>query len=125
MTQFLTLEYPNDEAVHWITETLTRANLQIATSFDLRATRAAYADCPCPHHGEAACDCQMVVLLIYSTDSRPATLVVHSSDGRTWLSLTDFPGQRPTPQLRAAILTALSPNTPLFHPHEQVNPKNT
>ena len=123
MTQFLTLECPNDKAVRWITDTLKRANLQVATSFDLHTTRPAYTDYPCPHHGSAACDCQMVVLLVYGADSRPATLVVHSSDGRTWLSLIDYPGQRPSPTLRAAILTTLSPDSSPLHLQEQVTSK--
>ncbi|MGB3715780.1 MAG: hypothetical protein WA996_15245 [Candidatus Promineifilaceae bacterium] len=118
MAQLFALENPYDEALRWITETLKRVNLQVATSFDLRETRTAYTNCPCPHHGTAACDCQIVVLLVYGADGSPATLLVHSSDGRTWLSLTDYPGQRPSPSLRAAILTALSPDTSPFHPHE-------
>ena len=123
MAQLLTLESKYDEAMKWITETLKRAHLQVATSFDLRTTRPAYTDYPCPHHGSAACDCQMVVLLVYGTDSRPATLVIHSSDGSTWLSLIDYPGQRPSPTLRAAILTTLSPDTSPLYPQEQVASK--
>jgi hypothetical protein len=117
MTQLLTLECPNDEAVRWITEKLNHAHLQVAASFDLRTTRATSADCPCPHHGTSTCDCQIVVLLVYDAGDPPATLLVHSSDGCTWLSLTDFPGQRPSPSLRAAILTALSPDKSPFHSH--------
>ncbi len=124
MTQMLTLENPYDEALHWITETLNRANLQVATSFDLRTTRPSLPDCPCPHHGTAGCDCQMVILLVYGPDARPATLVVHSSDGRSSLSLADFPGQRPSPSLRAAIQKALSPSTSPFHSQKQTTPKD-
>ena len=129
MTQLLTIERPYDEALRWIDETLKLAHLPVATSFDLRSTRTAYTDCPCPHHGTAACDCQMAVLLIYGADAQPATLLVHSSDGRTCISLADFPGQRPSPTLRAAILGAFSINrmpsqnrtpsqqsTPVSHP---------
>jgi hypothetical protein len=112
MTQLLTIECPNDEAVRWITETLNHAHLQVAASFDLRTTRTAFADCPCPHHATTICDCQMLVLLVYGSDARPATLVVHSREGRTWLSLADFAGQRPSSTLRAAILTALSQDRP-------------
>ena len=129
MAQLLTLERPYDEALRWIGETLELAHLQVATSFDLRTIRTVDTDCSCPHHGTAACDCQMAVLLIYGADAQPATLLVHSSDGRTCISLTDFPGQRPSPTLRAAILGAFSINrnpsqnrtpseqsTPVSHP---------
>ncbi len=126
MARLLTLERPYDEALRWIDETLKPAHLQVATSFDLRTTRTAYTDCPCPHHGTAACDCQMAVLLIYGADAHPATLLVHSCDGRTCISLADFPGQRPSPTLRAAILGAFSINptlsqqsTPVSYPGSQ------
>ena len=118
MAQMLTFEYPSGETVRRITKALAHADLQVATSFDLRTARAAHAECTCPHHGTVDCDCQMVVLLVYGPDALPATLLVHSSNGRSWLSLTDFPGQRPTPSLRAAILRALSPESTPFHPYE-------
>jgi hypothetical protein len=110
MAQTITLEYPSDEAVRWITETLTLVDLQVATSFDLRTARATHTECCCPHHGTAACDCQMVVLLVYGMDARPATLVLHGRDGRTYLSLANSPGQRPPRKLTAAVLAALKPD---------------
>lgn len=108
MGQMLTLECPSEEAVGWITEALALADLQVATSFDLRAARATHTERTCPHHGTAACDCQMVVLLVYGPNARPATLVVHGRDGRTYLSLADTTGQRPSPKLAATIFTILS-----------------
>ncbi len=108
MTQMLVLECPSEEAVRWITKVLARADLQVATSFDLRKARAAHVECSCPHHGTTACDCQMVMLLVYGTDACPATLEVHGRDGRTYLSLADTPQQRPSPKLTAAIYAALS-----------------
>jgi hypothetical protein len=111
MTQLLTFESPSDVVIRWIRDALARAKLEMATSFDLQTCREDYQDCPCPHHDMDACDCQMVMLLVYGEDVRPATLVVHSHDGRTWLTLADVPGQRPSPALRAAIYSALSINT--------------
>lgn len=108
MAQILTLECPSEEAVRWTTEALALANLQVATSFDLRTARAAHTECACPHHGTAACDCQMVVLLVYGRDTCPATLVVHGRDGRTYVSLADIPGQRPSPKLAATIVATFS-----------------
>lgn len=108
MAQLLTLDCPSEEATRWTADTLARADLQAVTSFDLRTTRAAQTDCACPHHGTSACDCQMVVLLVYGRDGGPATLVLHGRDGRTYLSLADTSGQRPPPKLAAAIFAALS-----------------
>jgi hypothetical protein len=108
MAQMLTFDCPSEEAVRWIAESLALVDLQVATSFDLRTARAAHTECSCPHHGTAACDCQMVVLLVYGKDAYPATLVVHGRDGRTFLSLADTPGQRPSPRLAATIFSTLS-----------------
>lgn len=110
MAQLLTLECSSREAVQWIIEVLSQADLQVATSFDLRTAREAHTECACPHHGTAACDCQLVVLLVYSQDDSPATLVLHGSDGHAYLSLADAPGQRPSPPLMIAIITAISSN---------------
>lgn len=122
MAQKLMLEGPSQEVVRWITEALALADLQVATSFDLRTARAAHTECSCPYHGTAACDCQMVVLLVYGTDAYPATLVVHGRDGRNYLSLADTPGQRPSPKLAATIFTALTIDTFSHHQQEQATP---
>ena len=123
MAQLLTLECPSGEAVRWITETLTRADLQVTTSFDLRTARAAHTECACPRHGTAACDCQMVVLLVYGTEACPATLVVHGRDGRTHLSLADTPGQRPSQGLAASIFITLSLEAFSYHEQAQNIPQ--
>lgn len=108
MARMLALECPSEEAVPWIAETLAQANLQVATSFDLHTARETHMGCSCPHHGAAACDCQLVVLLVYGTDAYPATLVIHGRDRRTFLSLADSTGQRPSPKLAATIFASLS-----------------
>ncbi|HET6444261.1 MAG TPA: hypothetical protein VFI27_06735 [candidate division Zixibacteria bacterium] len=108
MGQVRTIEYPSEEALRWIIQALVDADLRVDTSFDLRTARAAHTGCSCPHHGTAACDCQMVVLLVYGMDASPATLVVHGRDRCTYLSLANIPGQRPSPELAATIFTTLS-----------------
>jgi hypothetical protein len=119
VAQMLTLDCPSKEAMRWIAEALALADLQVETSFDLRMARAAHTECACPHHGTAACDCQMVVLLVYGTDACPATVVVHGRDGRTYLSLADTPGQRPSSRLTATIVATLSLEAYSFHEQEQ------
>jgi hypothetical protein len=120
MAQMLTLDCSSEEAVQWITEVLGYADLQVATSFDLRTARAAHTGCSCPHHGTAACDCQMVVLLVYGTEAFPVTLVVHGRDGRTYLSLANVSGQRPSPRLADTIFTALELDAFSLHQQDQV-----
>jgi len=113
MSQLLTIEYTCDKAVRWTTKSLENAGLHVANSFNLQTARAALSHCACPHHGTAVCDCQMVVLLVYGADGRPATLVAHGHDGRTWLSLVEIPEQRPSPQLKESIEMALMPYAPI------------
>ncbi|HET6446507.1 MAG TPA: hypothetical protein VFI27_18205 [candidate division Zixibacteria bacterium] len=108
MAQLLMVECPSDEAVRWINKSLALADLQVATSFDLRSAREQHTECACPHHGTSACDCQMVMLLVYGEDAYPATLVVHGRDSSTYLSLADTPGQRPSSRITATIVATLS-----------------
>ena len=113
MSQLLALEYPCDRTVYWVTESLKNAGLRVVTSFNLQSARAAASPCTCPHHGTADCDCQMVVLLVYGSDSSPATLVAHGHDGQTWLSLVETPEQQPSPKLKESIELALKPYIPV------------
>jgi len=56
----------------------------------------------------------MIVLLVYDVGQRPATLVAHGQDNRTWLTLADDPDQRPSAALTKAIMTTLLATTPPF-----------
>ncbi len=76
-------------------------------TFDLHNARLGIADCPCPYHGKVACDCQMVVLLIYTEMGEPATLVLHGSEGQTWFSLINTPAQPADARIQAAMEGAL------------------
>jgi hypothetical protein len=99
-----------DEALKWAQEQLSRAGLRSMRTFDLHTARHALDDCPCPHHGTEACDCQMVVLLVYGKGDEPATLILHGNDGQTRLSLAENPNQRPDAKTIAAIRQALEVN---------------
>ena len=76
-------------------------------TFDLHDARLGLADCPCPHHGTAACDCQMIVLLIYANGASPVTLILHGNDGQTWFSLVNNPAQQAAPVVQVALEGAL------------------
>ncbi len=70
-----------------LTRHLTAAGFHVVRSFDFQRARAVHADCTCPHHGTAACDCQMIVLLIYERSTgQPVSLIAHGHDGATYLS---------------------------------------
>ena len=99
-----------DEALALVQERLALAHLRVAQTFDLQTARVGLEDCPCPHHGTSACDCQMVVLLVYGEAAEPAALILHGNDGQTWLSLVNTPAQHVDPSIRASIEEALQVN---------------
>ncbi|HEX8992467.1 MAG TPA: hypothetical protein VF784_12380 [Anaerolineales bacterium] len=91
------------ETVRRVQRSLAHRGLRVLATFDLREARSSLEDCPCPYHGTADCDCQMVVLLVYSEGMAPTTLVLHGNDGQTLISLSDDPAQEPHPLIRAAV----------------------
>ena len=109
-TPFWSMERSCDKTLRWITRRLSRRGLRALQTFDLHDARLGTADCSCPHHGTAQCDCQMVVLLVYGQATRPATLILHGNDGQSWLSLVNTPAQQAAAPLRAAIEQALQIN---------------
>jgi len=89
--QPLALRQECEEAIAQVIGCLSRNDLRVVRSFDLRSARAASDDFPCPRHGTLPCDCQFVVLLIYGTAVQPATLLAQGHDGQTWFSLVISP----------------------------------
>jgi len=109
MMPLLKLNCTGGKAVTRVTDALSETGLRVMLSFDSQHTRIAATPAACPHHGTADCDCQIVILLIYEADGRPATLLVHGQDGETWISLVVAPGQRPHAHLENKIKQALAP----------------
>ncbi len=111
MTQLSTIDFPAVEAVRWVTQQLELAGLQVTRSFNLRSARTVETGCTCEHHADN-CDCDLVVLLVYSEKSPyPITLVAHSHNGRTWLSLVDGMGERPLSAESVAIVAKSIPKS--------------
>jgi hypothetical protein len=100
---FLEIKKPGDETIRWATQMLEDASLQVIRTFDLKEARLSHPDCPCPHHGTEACNCQMSVLLIYQREHAPASLLVHSFQETTLLYLVDTPEQPITQKLASLI----------------------
>ncbi len=102
-TDLLFVDFPCSEVLVRLQRALQRAGLRSLATFDLQTARSGAAGCACPHHGTAECDCQMIVLLIYADSSTPTSLMLHGSDGRTWISRPDRPGLDVDPLIKAAI----------------------
>jgi len=113
LSPFLTLNCSCDEALKWSSQNLAQSGLRVMRTFDLHTARHELEDCPCPHHGTIECDCQMLVLLVYSEAVEPTTLILHGNDGQTWLSMVETPSQNA--MTISAIQLALSRPMPVFN----------
>jgi len=107
LSPFLTLNCSFNEALQWSSQNLTQNGLRVMQTFDLHTARHALEDCPCPHHGTSKCDCHMVVLLVYGKAQGPVTLILHGSDGHTWLSVVNNSLQHADPSFQSSIEQAL------------------
>ena len=87
ITPIITFTSSHETAIAWINKQLIAFGLVVRQSFDLQAAKSAHVACTCPHHGTAQCDCQIVVLLVYGEQVAPVTLLIHSQDGNTTLSM--------------------------------------
>lgn len=109
---FLTFPCDCGEVCRQAQTKLAQAGLRAVQTFDLRSARHALSECPCPHHGTAECDCQMVVLLVYGKAGEPLTLILHGNQGVTWVSFAEGTGQRGDAKLMSAVQATLKVNLP-------------
>ncbi len=96
LSPFLTMNCSCDEALQWSSKNLEQHGMRVIQTFDLHTARHGLEDCSCPNHGTNACDCQMVVMLVYGEAMEPATLILHGNNGQTWLSIADDTSQSNT-----------------------------
>ncbi len=103
----LSIDSSCEETLKSIKQSLQRGGLRVLETFDLQDARLGLTDCPCPYHGMEACDCQMVVLLVYGEATAPMALTLHGNDGQTWISLTNQSAGAQSAALHAAVELAL------------------
>lgn len=109
---FVTIEKPGEESIYRTIQLLENAGLHVVRTFDLREARHSHGDCPCPHHGIEACNCQMTVLLVYKEGQSPASILLHSFQETTWLYLVDTPEQPVDQNLELNIREVLTQAVP-------------
>jgi hypothetical protein len=107
ISPFLTMNHSCDKTLQWTKKQLAQDGLLAVQTFDLHTARVGLHDCSCPNHGTDECDCQMVILLVYGKDLDPVTLILHGSNGQTWLSISDSPSQGANIELTATIQKTL------------------
>ncbi len=103
----LSVNSPCRDVLLRIRRLLESAGLHALETFDLQSARLPATGCTCPHHGSAECDCQMVVLMIYGKEPVPAPLVLHGSDGHTWISFPEGPNRDLDLLIEASIESGL------------------
>src|SRR6266540_6086053 len=94
LSPFLSIDSSCDQALQITKTKLAQAGLRAVQTFNLNTARLGLHNCSCPNHGTEACDCQMIVLLIYGNVAEPATLILHGNDGKTWISIAENTLQR-------------------------------
>jgi hypothetical protein len=107
---FMSMEAPCEQAVTAVIQQMSRAGISVLRTFDLQAARLPQTDCPCPHHGTAQCDCQLVILLVYVGDSNPVSLIAHGYEGKTWFSVVNASQKNADTDLFAFIQQTLAPS---------------
>ena len=107
LSPFLSINSSCDQALQMTKTLLSQAGLSAVQTFNLNTARLGVHNCSCPNHGTEACDCQMIVLLVYGEAAEPATLILHGNDGQTWVSVTDDPAQQTNKRLITSIRQAL------------------
>ena len=103
LSPFLSIDSSCEQALQMTKTQLSEAGLSAVQTFNLSTARLGLHNCCCPNHGTEACDCQMIVLLVYGEVAEPATLILHGNDGQTWISLA-----HPLPQrVDAKLVTSI------------------
>jgi hypothetical protein len=93
LSPFLAIHSSCDQALQMTKTQLSEAGLSAVQTFNLNTARLGLHNCCCPNHGTEACDCQMIVLLVYGDVAEPATLILHGNNGQTWISIADSASQ--------------------------------
>jgi hypothetical protein len=107
LSPFLSIDSSCNQALQMTKTQLSEAGLSAVQTFNLNTARLGLHNCCCPNHGTDACDCQMIVLLVYGEAPEPATLILHGNDGQTWISIADSASQRVDPELVTHIRRVL------------------
>lgn len=107
MNEGMVIHFSWDVAVQAVRTILARQGLAVVPSFDLRSALASHADCPCPHHGTADCDCQFIVLLVYGQAETPVVMTIHGRDSQTEMKIVQDAVTIPNPRLAEQVMAVL------------------
>lgn len=115
ISPFLSVDQTCGEVLQRVKALLSAAGLGSVQTFDLNAARRGLHECTCPNHGTDACDCQMMILLVYGDAPEPLTLILHGNNGQTWFSIVEDSRLSADVSLYAATRQAL--HSPILLSH--------
>ena len=107
LSPFLSINSSCDQTLQVTRAKLSEAGLSAVQTFNLNTARLGLHNCCCPNHGTEACDCQMIVLLVYGGVAEPATVILHGNNGQTWVSIADSAVQQRDAKLVGRIRNIL------------------
>ncbi len=107
VSPLLTVNIPCSDALQWAKNQFGKSKLRTVQTFDLNHARTGTSGCVCPDHGTDACDCTMMVLLIYGETPEPVTLFLHGNGRRSWFSIAEDSRQQADKNITDLIRRAL------------------
>lgn len=105
---FVSVSRSCSETVAWLQQRLWEDGLEVTQVVDASRARLAMEGYSCPHHGTEACDCKTIVLVVHGRSRFPASLILHGSNGHTWVSLAERAEGNADPSTVAIIQRALT-----------------
>ena len=109
---FMVVDFPCKKSLQLTNRTLTQAGLRVLQTFDLKVARHSVKDCACPNHGTSACDCQMVILLVYGNEVAPVTLILDGNHSHTRFSVSETPNRALNERILNIVRDILNKKTP-------------
>ncbi len=96
---------PCEEIISLLETALQGAGLRVERTFDLRQALAGSTRCADP--GNDTDERQYMVLLVYGASDKPATLVAHGEENRSWVEMINNSQHKPDTVLQVAISQTL------------------
>ena len=105
---FITLHQDPQTVLEWVRKQIWAAGLEVICTFDLQLARKNQQSNTCPQHGSMACNCQLMILMVYKSPNAPISLIGYGDSSCTSLSVINTPEQQADPLLFESLREILS-----------------
>lgn len=110
---FLIINQTCVKTMQWAADQIRSAGMELLCTFDLQIARQKHFECVCPEHGEKACNCQMMVFMVYQGNNPPISLVGYGNAYQTELYVIDTREQHHDPHMSEKLRNLLSQDVPV------------